>query len=353
MVCRAIVLQSAFFLLLLSFLPGWSASAHDGVTEMSQSAERLLATLSESQKQQCVFQYDDPKRTAWNFVPDKFIQPDGRRYGLVLSDMSSQQRLLTHSLLSSVLSAEGIRQTVTIMSLEQVLHELENSNPIRDPQRYYVSFFGSPEDDTWGWRFEGHHLSLNFTVENGDLLLSAPAFFGTNPGQVRQGEMKGLQVLKAEETLARDFLATLDANQRPKAIVDQPAPADVQTGTAPVVDLDVLSPDSNAGIKVEELSDQQSDLLQGIVNEYLSAYQEHAIGLTPQQRTITEDTVFAWLGSTEPGKGHYYRIRTPHLLLEYDNTQNDANHVHLVIRNLNQDFGADWLQQHRKQAHPK
>lgn len=343
-------LAAAMFALLLLIQPG-QLLGHDGDSEMTMAMQRLLATLSEQQKEVCLFPFESPHRQRWNFVPDKFIQPDGKRYGLTLKQMSSQQRLLTHAVLNSVLSHEGYRQAVTIMNLEQVLHELENQNPIRDPDRYYLSIFGNPGDSTWAWRFEGHHLSLNFTVKDGQLASAAPVFFGTNPAEVREGNLKGLKVLAAEEALARDFLKTLSSEQKEKAVLQEAAPNDVLTGVSTVVDLAVLTPAADAGIKFSELTDQQKELLQGLVDEYASAFYQPALAEDKKNYPLDQDAVFAWLGSTEVGAAHYYRIKSGDFVLEYDNTQNDANHVHVVWRDLNSDFGEDLLKTHLKREH--
>lgn len=343
---------SSLALLCLSFFVSLdSACCHDGVDEMTATANRILATLNDGQKAKCVFEFDSPRRKAWNFVPDKFIQPDAKRYGLVLSEMTSQQRLLTHALLNTVLSNEGYRQTVTIMNLEQVLHNLENQNPIRDPDRYYLSVFGTPGQGQWGWRFEGHHLSLNFTVRDGKLVSSTPSFFGTNPAEVREGQLKGLKTLSAEEALARKLLESLSSEERKAAIVSDKAPADILTGTSVEVDDQVLVPSVSAGLQAKAMSEKQQAMLQDIVDEFLDSYQTQMSELDDSQKKIDADTVFAWMGGTEPGQGHYYRVTTEHLVLEYDNTQNGANHVHLVLRERANDFGVDLLKTHLQHQH--
>lgn len=343
---------SSLALLCLSlFVTPDFASCHDGADEMTATANRILATLTDDQKSKCVFEFDSPRRKAWNFVPDKFIQPDAKRYGLVLSEMTSQQRLLTHALLNTVLSNEGYRQTVTIMNLEQVLHDLENQNPIRDPDRYYLSVFGTPGEGQWGWRFEGHHLSLNFTVQGDKLVSSTPSFFGTNPAEVREGQLKGLKTLSAEEALARQLLEALSEKEREVAIVSDKAPADILTGTSVQVDDKVLEPSASAGLAAKAMNEKQKAILQEIVDEFLNSYQSQMSELEDSQKKIDSDTLFTWMGGTEPGQGHYYRVTTEHLVLEYDNTQNGANHVHLVVRERSNDFGVDLLKTHLKKQH--
>lgn len=345
-------LTRTFFLSLLGLV--WTVvpvMAHDPIVEMTETAQRILAILNEEQKSQAVFEFADPQRQTWNFVPDKFIQPGGKRLGLSIADMSVQQRLLTHALLNAALSNEGYRQAVTIMTLEQVLHELEENNPIRNPQKYYLSIFGTPsESGRWGWRFEGHHLSLNLTIVDGKMVAMTPSFFGTNPAEVREGPMKGLKVLAAEESLARDFVASLNDEQKQKAIVPGEAPADIVTGTAIKVDETALTPAS--GIPFEALNPEQQKQLLKIVGEYANAFETPLVSQLQQRQALSgTGMTFAWMGATEPGKGHYYRIQTPEYLFEYDNTQNDANHVHIVWRQFDGDFGEDLLKAHYDAAH--
>jgi hypothetical protein len=333
-------------------LPTAAVWAHDPLSEMTESAQRLVALLDEAQRAKCVQALDGVGRETWNFVPDRFIEPDRRRLGLPLTEMTSQQRLLTHALLSTTLSSQGYRKTVSIMALEQVLFDLENRNPIRNADLYYLSVYGQPDDrGTWGWRFEGHHLSLNVTMVDGRQVSLTPTFFGTNPAQVRQGPLEGLRVLAAEEDLARAFVQSLSAAQRAKATVRHDVPSDILSGNQPEIEAEMFS--ATAGIGFEELLPEQQRTLLGVVQHYGSNFQAPLVDEMSARKSLTDGQGlrFLWIGDLAPGAPHYYRIQSPNFIFEYDNTQNDANHVHSVWRDFKGDFGRDLLRAHYRQHH--
>jgi hypothetical protein len=248
------------------------------------------------------------------------------------------------------------------MDLETVLKALEaaqraagpqppRGTPLeRDPLKYFISFFGTPSDkNTWGWRIEGHHVSLHFTLVNGTLVASSPSFFGSNPAEVREGPKQGLRILGAEEDAARALLESLDAPQRAKAIVDVTAPGDMLTMAN--VDITPLAP---AGLPAGAMTAAQRELLMKLVEVYAGAMADDiaADRLARLRKAGLEQIAFAWAGETGRGRKHYYRIQGPTFLVEYDNTQNDANHIHSVWRDFNGDFGRDLLREHlRSVAH--
>jgi hypothetical protein len=219
---------------------------------------------------------------------------------------------------------------------------------VRDPDLYFFSVFGTPASDSpWGWRMEGHHLSLNFTIVSGTMVAATPAFFGANPAAVRSGSRQGLRALGAEEDLARELIRALDAEQRAIAIIDAEAPRDIVTGNSNAVD-----PLSPAGIPATRLDARQSGMLLRLIDEYLARM---ADDLAAARRAGLEQTdfarvTFAWAGSIERDQPHYYRVQGPTFLVEYDNTQNDANHVHSVWRDFDGDFGRDLLRDHYQNA---
>ncbi|HCC20609.1 MAG TPA: hypothetical protein DEP88_05095 [Verrucomicrobiales bacterium] len=339
----------------LSPLSAHSQVHHNApVTDMTKAAELLIISLNDTEKKKALFKWSDNKRQGWHFVPDKFIKGEKMRHGLSIKKMNPRQRILAHALLSSGLSNKGYLQASTIMSLEQILHDLENNNPIRDPQLYYVSIFGKPSSkSTWSWRFEGHHLSLNFTIVNGNHISVTPSFFGTNPGQVKKGIYKGIQVLKTEESLAFKLVNSLTPEQRKAAIIDVKAPHDVITGQDRKVNKGLFLPVK--GIAYNKLNNDQQKILLNLTNEYASKYRADILKSINARAKIGngKDMHFAWAGSTQLGHGHYYRIQTPKWLFEYDNTQNGANHAHAVWRDFNGDFGADLLHEHHENAHAK
>jgi len=206
--------------------------------------------------------------------------------------------------------------------------------------------FGTPSvRDTWGWRVEGHHVSLNFTIVNGTLVSGAPAFFGSNPAEVRSGPKKGLRILGIEEDAARALLDALDASQRAKAIITATAPGDMLTMAN--VNITPLTP---PGIMMDALNASQRDLLMKLIDVYtgLMADDIAADRLAKIKKAGVEKIGFAWAGETERGRKHYYRIQGPTFLVEYDNTQNDGNHIHSVWRDFDGDFGRDLLRDHLK-----
>lgn len=326
--------------------------ADDPIAEMTETADRIVALLNDAQRAKCVQAFAGTARENWNFVPDKFIVPDAKRNGLPLTEMTSQQRLLTHALLSTALTNRGYHKAVSIMALEQVLFEMENSNPIRNSDLYYLSIYGQPTNEgTWGWRFEGHHLSFNFTIRDGKHLAVTPVFWGSNPAEVRQGPLAGLRVLDEEEAWARELVESLNAEQRAKAIIPMEVPADLLTGNKPTVSAEVFGP--AVGISYSELTDQQQQKLRQLMTYYTGNFQSAHDTALDSQSSADSGLRFVWVGETKPGAPHYYRIQSDTHVFEYDKTQNDANHIHAAWRDYAGDFGRDLLQQHYQQEHQR
>jgi hypothetical protein len=321
---------------------------------MASAATSLLASLTPDQRKSASFSFDSDERLHWHFIPTEMFP----RNGLTVGQMNEAQRKLAHELLKAGLSQRGYLAATSIMDLETVLGALEaaerasapqgRSGPalVRNPERYFFSIFGTPSaHDTWGWRVEGHHVSLNFSVVGGALVAGSPSFFGSNPAEVREGPKKGLRILAAEEDAARALLKSLDAAQREKAIVDRTAPGDMLTMAN--VNISPLAP---AGIGADALKADQRDLLMKLIDVY-TGYMAPDIAADRQARLKkagVEKITFAWAGDTEPGKKHYYRIQGPSFLVEYDNTQNNANHIHSVWRDFNGDFGRELMREHLK-----
>lgn len=309
---------------------------------MFQAADAFLSSLSSEQRQTACFPFEDDERYDWHYVPR-------RRLGLALKDMTADQQELAKALLRTGLSPSGYWKSVTIMQLETVLREIESFNMGRDPEKYFFSIFGLPsEKGIWGWRVEGHHLSLNLTVVEGRLLATAPRFFGANPAKVAAGELTGLRALAAEEDLAWQLLNSLDSNQKIRAVFREQAYGEIVTGNE-----EMVSPLRQVGIAAAALDGTQMDILIRLIDEYVSA-------LTPEiarQRTAAVRSSglpqihFGWAGSLEPGRPHYYRIQGASFLIEYDNVQNSANHIHTVWRDFTGDFGRDLLKEHYRRAH--
>ncbi|PYR34507.1 MAG: hypothetical protein DMF93_23385 [Acidobacteria bacterium] len=326
---------------------------------MATAANAFLGALSPEQRQQASFAFGTDERLHWHFIPTEMFP----RKGLLVRDMTPAQRKLAHGLMKAGLSQRGYMTASSIMELETVLKALEAARPEtgrgangqaqvleRDPEKYFFSVFGTPSTkDTWGWRVEGHHVSLHFTVVNGSLVAGSPTFFGSNPAEVREGPKKGLRILGAEEDAARALLQALDAQQRIKAIIETKAPADMLTMAN--VDIKPLSP---MGLTADAMTPAERDLLMKLVDVYVGymAPDIAADRTAKLKKAGVEKIGFAWAGETERGKKHYYRIQGPTFLVEYDNTQNDGNHIHSVWRDFNGDFGRDLLREHlRSFAH--
>jgi TonB family protein len=244
------------------------------------------------------------------------------------------------------LGTSGYQKATTIMSLESVLAQLEGPNRRfpRDPELYFFSIFGTPSPKApWGWRVEGHHISIHFTIVKGEMLSNTPLAFGSNPAEVREGERKGLRALAGEEDRGRDLILALDEKQRAVAIFDQKAPSDILTLAK--IKADPLKPE---GIPAGQMNKQQKALLEKLIDEYLARMpQDVAAERSKKMRAAGLDKIhFAWAGGVNKGDPHYYRVQSPTFLIEYDNTQNNANHVHSVWRDFNGDFGEDLLREH-------
>jgi len=309
---------------------------------MTETANRFLASLTAEQKAKAIFKFDDAERMNWFYVPIE-------RKGLPLREMSPYQKHLASALLSAGLSQSGYIKAVTIMSLEDVLKMMEkDSGERRNPEKYYFSIFGTPGDDaTWGYRVEGHHVSQNWTVVRGKVV-DAPSFFGDNPAEVRVGPRAGLRTLAAEEDLGRDLISSLDAEQKKTAIVDPTAPKDVLTTNSRKAALQ----NQPNGILASKLNAKQFEKLQALIGEYVNNVpQQVAAAREELVKKAGKNIWFAWAGGINKGDPHYYRIQTSGFLIEFDDTQDNANHIHSVWREFNGDWGEDLLQEHYQQSH--
>jgi hypothetical protein len=311
---------------------------------LAESAQHFLASLTPDQRAKATFRFEDEQRFDWHYIPRE-------RKGLPLREMTQPQRHLATALLASGLSNRGLVKTTTIMSLEDVLRVIENdSGERRNPEKYYFSIFGEPSDKgAWAFRVEGHHVSLNFTIANGQVV-AAPAFLGANPAEVRQGPRQGLRVLGREEDLGRDLLASLNPDQKKVAIVDPKAYDDILTTNSRKA---ALKGDPS-GLQMSKMTAQQRDKLEALLAEYVHDFPEDVVQARDEQIKKAGDRIwFAWAGVEERGGPHYYRIQTPSFLIEYDNTQNNANHIHSVWRDFDNDWGLDLLKQHYDTSHQR
>ena len=339
------------FLLSAPFLCCTTLLADSPGHDLLLTTKRFIQSLSEDQKKDALFDNISEHRRDWDFLPDKFIKPHGKRFGLGLKNMDKGQRLLAHAMLSAALSNKGYIQATSTMMLEQILYDLEGQNKIRDPELYYVSIFGKPaEKGHWGWRFEGHHMSINVTVKDGRHFSVTPSFFGANPGEVREGAFEGLRVLGEEEEIGRSLIKSLSKEQRKKAVIMKEAPRDILTKQDQTVDRKNFTPAK--GISRDDLNEKQREILQRLTEIYVEKYRPEIVSeLMGRRGASTDSAYFAWAGGFERGEPHYYRVQTEKFLFEYDNVQGGANHVHSVWRDFNGDFGADLLREHYQKSH--
>jgi hypothetical protein len=316
-----------------------AADAPDPAPTMAKAANAFLATLDSAKRAKASLPFNSEERLNWNFVPRE-------RQGVPIKQMSPEQRRAALTLLRSSLSARGFTKVDTILNLEKVLFA-RSGNAIRDPDLYYFTVFGGPsEQGAWGWRYEGHHVSLNWTVVNGSLVASTPQFLGANPADVRDGPQKGTRALAAEEDLGRALVKALSVDQAAQAVLSKDAPEEILTN-----DSREAAIQEDGGISYGKLTQEQQGLLLSLIQEYAST-QPLAVAQVRLARVKAElpNIKFAWMGGLEKGQGHYYRIQGSTFLIEYDNTQNNANHIHCVWREFKGDWGKDLLAEHYRTA---
>ena len=308
---------------------------------MASAATDFLGSLTPPLRAKAALPFDDKARHDWHYIPRD-------RAGVEFSELNDDQKLAARRLLRSALSSQGMNKVEEIMLLDSVLRDMEKGKgPRRDPLAYSIAIFGSPGAAPWGWKLEGHHISLNFTG-SGEATAVPPAFLGANPGEVKQGPRAGVRVLAAEEDLARELLASLTPEQRKEAIIGDTAPGDILA--VPGRGLDEIAA---TGLPVSSMDAAQRTLVNRLLSEFagnlkhdLATYELERIN-----KAGLDKVRFGWIGSERRGEGHYYRISGPTFVIEYDNTQNNANHVHTVWRDRERDFGRDLLKEHLEHGH--
>jgi hypothetical protein len=338
---KACLLFFALCLLLPPFCEGQSSS-------FAVQANQFLNSLNGEQRRKVLYPFGDEEQYNWHFIPKR------DRQGLWLRDLNDQQKELAFTLLKSYLSDQGFRKTKEIIQLEGLLQQLENrpkDDWYRDPENYSFIFFGQPSEKTpWGWRFEGHHLSFTFSTLLNRITSGTPGFMGANPAVVLSGPGKNMQALKDETALGFQLLGTLTPQQLTKTVISGEAPADILTAARRKAMIE-----KREGIYYSKLNEAQQKLFLQLLSVYVHRYtQSFAAEMMHEiEQAGLEKLQFAWAGARERalGKPHYYRIQGPTIIIEYDNTQNNANHVHTVVRDLKHDFGGDELLQHYQKGH--
>jgi hypothetical protein len=331
-------MQQALLALILA-LP-LAAQNMASIPAMQAATDAFLGSLDETRRDAATFPFDGEARENFRFTPQT-------RSGLPLKDMNEAQRAAAMALLESALSDKGKLKAMQIITLEGVLAELEKNPAYRDSGKYFVSIFGKPGDPAgWGWKFEGHHLALNFTVVGGRQIAVTPSFFGANPAEVRVGVSQGLRVLKAEDELAHALLNALLADGKTAVVFSRQAPAEILS--AENRKATALDP---VGIPADTMTETQKKGLINLIAEYTGRHRQDLA--EADMRKITKAGIgkirFGWAGGTQPGEAWYYRIQGPTFLMEAANTQNDANHIHTTWRDFANDFGRDILAEHSRQ----
>jgi len=348
---RALSLSALLFTGVASpSLSAQSAADSAAVARAARVAGSVLRTLPDSTRAAATFSFDTTERSHWFYVPVD-------RQGLTLARMSPGARALVDTLLLTGLSARGFATAKSIIRHEAILGALEALNPpagnrfVRDSNRYYLSVFGQPDPSSvWGWRVEGHHLSVNYTGIGGATEVVSPLFMGANPARVPSGPQAGLRILAAEEDLARALVLMLDDQQRKVAVFSSAAFSDIETRNDPKAR--ALQAE---GLRAAEMTPAQQAQLRRLIDHYAGrmSARAHAHAMRDVDQGGFGELRFAWAGSTDVGQAHYYRIHGPTILIEYDNQQNNANHIHTVWRDLRHDFGGDLLAEHYKShVHP-
>ncbi|SBT41663.1 DUF3500 domain-containing protein [Micromonospora narathiwatensis] len=307
---------------------------------MRAAAGALLAALDEPARQQSRHDFDDDAARRWlEYRP----RP---RPGVSLADLDVTARKAAHRLLATALSPAAYAQAMAVVALEEVLDRAEGWRRGRHSGDYWVALFGDPaHDDRWGWRYEGHHLSVSMTVVD-DQVSPAPLFLGANPATVRHAGRPVSRPLGPEEDLARELLDVLGPAGRAAAIIADEAPADIISATRPTAP-DRLEP---LGVPRDRLTPTGRALLDRLVALYLDRLPPE-LAAREASRLAGGELHFAWAGAPQPGQRHYYRIQGDDLLIEYDNTTDDGNHAHTVLRRPASDFGTDILAAHHTTAH--
>ncbi|MDB6029149.1 MAG: hypothetical protein JWM68_5372 [Verrucomicrobiales bacterium] len=346
--------QRWFVLCLLGGLLQNSLPAQNIGEELSEAAQDFLSALKPEQKKEAQFEFTNDERFNWHFVPRE-------RKGIPFKSLDKLQRDRAHALIDATLSQAGYIKATTIMSLENVLKDLEKGKgAVRDPELYYISIFGTPgKTNAWAWRLEGHHLSFNITA-NGNDISGTPTFMGSNPGEAiikktvsadgKSSPEKTIRILANEEDWGRQLIKSCDQRQRAEALIATNAPKEILTGNQREV-----TPLEPVGLSRAKMDAMQRELLLKIIQEYIGRYRPEIAqkDLAKIEKAGLDKITFGWAGGLEREQAHYYRIQGPTFVLEYDNIQNNANHVHTVWRDFGNDFGRDILREHYKETpHP-
>jgi hypothetical protein len=323
--------------------PVWAQAPDVARTAMARAAAAFLAALDAGQRRAATFPFAQDERMNWHYIPRS-------RSGVAFKEMSAAGRSAAHELIKVSLSSAGYAKAVNVIRLEEVLRQLETfGGLLRDPEKYYVSVFGTPDAaGSWGWRLEGHHLSLNFSLVPGRAVSVTPAFFGANPADVPSGPHRGLRTLADEQDLAFALARGVDPNLRSRLVIAADSPGDIVSGPGRADSLK-----TPAGVALGELGAEQRTLALRLIETYARNMRSDVAdeALRRLHEAGAENVRFAWAGPIDPRQPHYYRLHGPTVLIEYDNSQNRANHIHSVWHDPRNDFGVDPLRAHYERDH--
>ncbi len=314
--------------------------------KLANAAQHFLDLLDDPQQSAATYPLDDEERYNWHFTPRE-------RQGVPLKSMTEAQQAAALQLMQLCLSEAGYETAQNIRELEQVLRYVENRPPNdtrRDPMNYSFTIFGGPTTgQAWGWRVEGHHLSLNYTAIDNRIVSATPTFLGANPGKVPVGPKKGWRVLQPEEDLGRELVKLLNEEQLGQAMIAEEAYPEIVTDTERYAKIG-----EPAGLRYSDMSSAQQDKLVQLLELYYNVHRAEVAeaALTPIKKDL-DNVYFAWAGGLEMGDPHYYRLHGPTFVIEYDNTQNNANHIHTIVRDLKNDWGEDVLKEHYEEVHQR
>ncbi|WP_337177724.1 DUF3500 domain-containing protein [Paludisphaera sp.] len=299
---------------------------------MIDAARRFLGTLDADLRAKASFALDDPERQNWHWIP----RP---RKGVSIKEMTHYQRPLAFALLDTGLSGAGSVAAATTMSYEEIIRIQENeSGRIRDPELYYVSVFGTPGEGRWGWRWEGHHLSLNYTLDGDEIVSVTPFMFGSNPAKVVSGPNEGLRSLAAIQDPIYKLLASLSPGQKEVAILSERVP---KIPSSPNDAVAQPLPAGKDGLAYDDMTEEQRALLRAAGAAYLEMFPEAGREvLMDGLRRGEGRRTFAWYGTTDTTKPHAFRLQGPSILIDFNNEQDGGNHIHTFFRDLSEDFGS-------------
>jgi hypothetical protein len=333
--------------------------------EIKQSAITIIDSLTMLQKKRAMLNFNDTARVKWNNLPVGLRA----RAGINIGSMADEQRRLVHRMLSASLSSQGYLKATSIMHLDNLLnmyvdtlHSRKEMNDtlyqfMRDlkwsHQNYYLAFFGNPATDKdWGYKLEGHHLSVNFTFHDQELSVT-PMFVGTDPAEYPILEYAGWRVLSKEEDFGLKLIKMLSEKQKQKATMSKEVPGDIITSAESgkrLVDY--------WGIKGSELNASQQEVLKSIVREFVFnlVYEKATEEYGKILKAGVQNIYFGWIGSYEEKEPHYYILNGPTFLIEFDNNggpRKAANHIHAIWREKGNEFGEDVLKKHYEAEHQK